>query len=83
MRTSSQASICVLQNAWQSKPDRASSDRPSSVAVAAPFVKSIRQCGETKAILRIGRSMVVLNNFRRFEDFGREPDKAVTPFPVP
>ena len=43
----------VLQNAWHSKPDRASSDRPSSVAVAAPLVKSSTQCGETKAILRV------------------------------
>ena len=30
-------------------------ERPSSVAVAAPLVKSMAKCGETKAILRTGR----------------------------
>jgi hypothetical protein len=43
----------VPQNAMHWNPWRASSFNPSRVAVAAPFVKSTRQCGETKAILDV------------------------------
>ena len=49
---SSEASQREPQKASQSNPRPASSFRPSSVAVAAPLVKSSTQCGETKAIFR-------------------------------
>ena len=49
----------ATEGAGESIPCSASSFRPSRVAAAAPLVTSTKQCGETKAILRLVRFMVV------------------------
>ena len=49
MSTSSQASSRERKNAWHWKSSPCRNCSPSSVAVAAPLVKSKTQCGETNA----------------------------------
>ena len=55
--TSSAESSRELQNASHWKPRDCRNASASSVALAAPLVKSTTQCGETKSILAIERVM--------------------------